>query len=120
MYTASLYCSLISLISNIDVKDAIGKRIGLFSYGSGIASTLFAIKVTGGLSQMVQKIDLMRRLDQRHIATPDEFDAACALREKAYGAKDFVPIGDISNFAADTYYLEGIDEMFRRTYAIKK
>ncbi|EFY97797.2 hydroxymethylglutaryl-CoA synthase [Metarhizium robertsii ARSEF 23] len=120
MYTASLYCSLISLISNIDVKDTIGKTIGLFSYGSGIASTLFGIKVTGDLSQMVQKIDLMRRLDQRHIATPDEFDAACALREKAYGAKDFVPVGDISNFAADTYYLEGIDEMFRRTYAIKK
>lgn len=31
MYTASLYCSLISLISNIDTKDVMGKRIGMFS-----------------------------------------------------------------------------------------
>lgn len=31
MYTASLYCSLISLISNIDTKEALGKRIGMFS-----------------------------------------------------------------------------------------
>lgn len=31
MYTASLYCSLISLISNIDPKEAIGKTIGMFS-----------------------------------------------------------------------------------------
>ncbi len=31
MYTASLYCSLISLISNIDLKNSVGKRIGMFS-----------------------------------------------------------------------------------------
>lgn len=31
MYTASLYCSLISLISNIDLASAEGKTIGLFS-----------------------------------------------------------------------------------------
>ena len=31
MYTASLYCSLISLISNVDPKEAIGKTIGMFS-----------------------------------------------------------------------------------------
>jgi hydroxymethylglutaryl-CoA synthase len=31
MYTASLYCSLISLISNIDPKEAMGKTIGMFS-----------------------------------------------------------------------------------------
>lgn len=31
MYTASLYCSLISLLSNIDTKEAQGKLIGMFS-----------------------------------------------------------------------------------------
>lgn len=31
MYTASLYCSLISLISNIDARTATGKTIGMFS-----------------------------------------------------------------------------------------
>lgn len=31
MYTASLYCSLLSLLSNIDAQDARGKLIGMFS-----------------------------------------------------------------------------------------
>ncbi|KAL2276547.1 hypothetical protein FJTKL_00851 [Diaporthe vaccinii] len=73
MYTASLYCSLISLISNIDPKEAMGKTIGMFSYGSGIASSLFALKVTGDVSDMVRKIDLMVRLSRRHVATPEEY-----------------------------------------------
>ena len=34
MYTGSLYCSLISLISNIDPKEAVGKTIGMFSVSS--------------------------------------------------------------------------------------
>lgn len=34
MYTASLYCSLISLISNIDLTAAEGKTIGMFSVSS--------------------------------------------------------------------------------------
>ena len=43
-------------------------------YGSGLASTLFAFKVTGDLTPMVEKIDLMNRLNQRHIATPEEYE----------------------------------------------
>lgn len=36
MYTASLYCSLISLISNIDPKEAMGKTIGMFSVSTHV------------------------------------------------------------------------------------
>ncbi|KAF4898612.1 Hydroxymethylglutaryl-CoA synthase [Colletotrichum fructicola] len=139
MYTGSLYCSLISLISNIDLKDSVGKTIGMFSYGSGIASTLFALKVTGDLTQLVQKIDIMDRLSQRKISTPEEYEEvinhvgyydfkhlltaynqACAFRLKAYGAKSFEPSGSIENMAPGTYYLKEIDEAYRRTYAVKE
>ncbi|KAJ0268605.1 hypothetical protein COL940_013226 [Colletotrichum noveboracense] len=139
MYTGSLYCSLISLISNIDLKDSVGKTIGMFSYGSGIASTLFALKVTGDLTQLVQKIDIMDRLSQRKISTPEEYEEvinhvgcydlkqlltaynqACALRLKAYGAKSLEPTGSIENMAPGTYYLKEIDEAYRRTYAVKE
>ncbi|KAL0939753.1 hydroxymethylglutaryl synthase [Colletotrichum truncatum] len=120
MYTASLYCSLISLISNIDLKTSVGKTIGMFSYGSGIASTLFAVKVTGDLTELVQKIDLMNRLSQRKISTPEEYEEACDLRLKAYGAKNFEPTGSIENMAPGTYYLKEIDEAYRRTYAVKE
>ncbi|KUI66606.1 Hydroxymethylglutaryl-CoA synthase [Cytospora mali] len=120
MYTGSLYCSLLSLISNIDPKETMGKRIGLFSYGSGIASTLFALKVTGDISPIVQKVDLMNRLSLRHIGTPEEYEAACALRLKAYGSKSFEPVGDVAALAPGTYYLKSIDDVYRRTYAIKE
>ncbi|KAM6530085.1 hypothetical protein FALCPG4_008210 [Fusarium falciforme] len=119
MYTASLYCSLISLISNIDLTSAEGKTIGLFSYGSGAASTLFGMRATGDLTNMVQKIDLMSRLKQRNIQTPEDYEKACALRLKAYGNKSYKPLGDVASLAPGTYYLESIDEAYRRTYAIK-
>lgn len=74
MYTASLYCSLLSLISYVGSDALQNKTIGLFSYGSGIASTLFTLQVVGDVSQMIQKVDLAARLDQRHVATPDEHE----------------------------------------------
>ncbi|PWY96433.1 hydroxymethylglutaryl-CoA synthase [Aspergillus sclerotioniger CBS 115572] len=119
MYTASLYCSLISLISSIDLTTAQGKTIGMFSYGSGLSSTLFALKITGDLTPIVQKINFMQRLKERYIATPEEYEAACALRLQAYGSKNYTPVGDVDSLAPGTYYLEGIDEVFRRKYAVK-
>lgn len=40
MYTASLYCSLISLLSNIDPGEAAGKTIGMFSVSNRKTSCL--------------------------------------------------------------------------------
>ncbi|KAF7905303.1 uncharacterized protein EAF01_005824 [Botrytis porri] len=120
MYTGSLYFSLMSLINNIDLKAAEGKTIGLFSFGSGIASSLFGMKITGDLTDLVQKVNLMDRLKQRHTATPEEYEEACTLRRNAYGAKDFRPLGDVNSLVPGTYYLENVDDVYRRTYAIKK
>lgn len=95
--------------------------------------------MTGDLTDLVQKIDLMDRLKQRHISTPEEYEEvspkkiqiiheegltqlykACALRMKAYGSKSYKAVGDVSTLAPGTYYLESIDEVYRRTYAIKQ
>lgn len=38
---------------------------------------------------------------------------------KAYGSKSYKAAGDVSTLAPGTYYLENIDEVYRRTYAIK-
>jgi hydroxymethylglutaryl-CoA synthase len=74
MYTASLYCSLLSLISNVDSASLQDKTIGMFSYGSGIASSLFMFKVVGDVSDLVSKIDLNARLESRHLASPEEYE----------------------------------------------
>ncbi|KAJ0275394.1 hypothetical protein COL940_008844 [Colletotrichum noveboracense] len=89
-----------SLISNINLKDSVGKIISMFS--------------------LVQKIDIMDRLSQRKISTPEEYEEACALRLKAYGAKSFEPSGSIEHMAPGTYYLKEIDESYRRTYVVKE
>lgn len=43
-------------------------------YGSGAASTLFGMRATGDLTNMVQKIDFMSRLKQRNIQTPEDYE----------------------------------------------
>ncbi|KAF2154362.1 hydroxymethylglutaryl-CoA synthase [Myriangium duriaei CBS 260.36] len=120
MYTASVYCSLISVLCSVHSESLQGKTIGLFSYGSGIASSLFTMQVVGDISGMVEKLDVFNRLDRRHLASPAEYEEARTLREKAYGAKDYTPTGDLAGIAEGTYYLDHIDAQYRRSYAIKK
>lgn len=43
----------------------------------------------------------------------------CELRKKAHLQKNFTPIGAVDTLASGVYYLENIDDMFRRKYAIK-
>ena len=44
----------------------------------------------------------------------------CDLRRKAHLQKNYKPEGDVSNIASGVYYLDNVDDMFRRTYAVKK
>lgn len=138
MYTASLYCSLVSVLSQVGSDALQGKAIGMFSYGSGITSTLFTLQVVGDVTGMIDKIDLFPRLEARRVASPEEYEEvysfpitiiscsrlmlpnqACKLREAAYGAANFTPKGDLTNIGEGVYYLEHIDEQRRRTYAVK-
>ncbi|KAI4106314.1 MAG: hypothetical protein LQ339_003051 [Xanthoria mediterranea] len=119
MYTASVYGSLVSLMSNVSGGDIAGKRIGIFSYGSGLASSLFSLRVVGDVSEMVTKVDLHKRLDARRVVEPKVYDEMCNSREKAHLQRDYAPSGDAETITKDTYYLSKVDEMFRRQYEIK-
>ena len=74
MYTASLYGSLCSLLSNVPANELQGKKIALFSYGSGLASSLFSVKVNGDIRTIVENLDLQRRLDARRTVAPEIYD----------------------------------------------
>ncbi|KAF2275735.1 hydroxymethylglutaryl-CoA synthase [Westerdykella ornata] len=119
MYTASLYCSLLSVISNVGSDRLQGKTIGMFSYGSGISSTLFTLRVVGDVTEIIKQVNLMARLDERHVASPAEYEEAYKLRAEAYGKKNFTPRGDVARIGDGVYYLEHVDEQYRRTYKIK-
>ena len=74
MYCASVYGGLISLLSNASFDPAQPKRVGVFSYGSGLASSIFSLKIVGDVSDIVKKIDLQNRLDARRVVAPEVYD----------------------------------------------
>jgi hydroxymethylglutaryl-CoA synthase len=119
MYCGSVYGGIAGLISNIAPKTLQGKRVGVFSYGSGLASSMFSLKVVGDTTEMAEKLNLQERLDARRVVAPEVYDDMCLLREKAHLKKDFKPAGDVEHLVPGTYYLTQVDEMFRRNYDIK-
>jgi hydroxymethylglutaryl-CoA synthase len=79
MYTATLYSGLVSLLSNVPSEELFGKRIGMFSFGSGLASTLFSLRVVGDVQRLAQGIDLHARLAEREKMSPEFYDKVSKL-----------------------------------------
>ncbi|KAI7521108.1 Hydroxymethylglutaryl-CoA, partial [Hortaea werneckii] len=77
MYTASVYSSLVSLIANVSSNDLQGKRVAMFSYGSGLASSMFSLRIRGSTEEMQSKIDLHKRLEARRTVAPEVYDEMC-------------------------------------------
>ncbi|KAF2791320.1 hydroxymethylglutaryl-CoA synthase [Melanomma pulvis-pyrius CBS 109.77] len=120
MYCGSVYGSLASLLANISGESSIGKRIGIFSYGSGLASSMFSIKVAGDFTEMQKQLDIHARLETRRVVAPEVYDEMCNLRAKAHLQKDYTPLGSAETIFPGTYYLTNVDDMFRRKYEIKQ
>ncbi|KAF9181247.1 hypothetical protein BGZ51_003918 [Haplosporangium sp. Z 767] len=116
MYTASVWASLSSLLSSTADEDIINKRIGIFSYGSGSAASFFSLKVISSTQKFRDTLDIKSRLEKRVKVTPEVFAGLLKLREETALLKDYNPIGDVSTMVKGTYYLQRIDEKFRRTY----
>ena len=83
MYCASVYGSLVSLLSNIKSSQAQGKRVAFFSYGSGLASSLFTMQIKGDISDMVQKVNLHERLDARRTVPPAIYDEVSPVDQRS-------------------------------------
>ncbi|KAL6660297.1 hypothetical protein ACP70R_002419 [Stipagrostis hirtigluma subsp. patula] len=106
------------------VGNIAGQRIVMFSYGSGLTSTMFSFKINEGqhpfsLQNIANILDVSKKLEARNVVPPEKFVEALKLMEHRYGAKDFVTSQDTSLLAAGTYYLTHVDSMYRRFYAVK-
>ncbi|MED6222374.1 hypothetical protein PIB30_063705 [Stylosanthes scabra] len=122
-YTASLYTAFISLLHNKNSTLA-GKRVILFSYGSGLTSTMFSLQINEGqhpfsLSNIVKVLDVAGKLKSRHEFVPATFVENLKLMEHRYGGKEFVTNKDTSLLSPGTYYLTEVDSMYRRFYEQK-
>eukprot|EP00252_Welwitschia_mirabilis_P026345 TRINITY_DN8634_c0_g1_i1.p1 TRINITY_DN8634_c0_g1~~TRINITY_DN8634_c0_g1_i1.p1 ORF type:complete len:467 (-),score=107.41 TRINITY_DN8634_c0_g1_i1:280-1680(-) len=123
MYTASLYAAFVSILHNThDSLD--GKRILMFSYGSGLTSTMFSFKIRNGeghftLSHLAKVMNIPGKLASRQEYAPADFVDNLKLMETRYGAKDFVSTAPHTLLRPGTFYLEKVDSMYRRFYSRK-
>ncbi|MPC27696.1 Hydroxymethylglutaryl-CoA synthase 1 [Portunus trituberculatus] len=91
MYTPSLFGGLASFISRNTVENLAGKRVALFSYGSGLAATMYSLRITqdigpdSPLTHLVASLqDLQKRLDARYKISPPEFAETMKLRQDTH------------------------------------
>ncbi|OMO97953.1 Hydroxymethylglutaryl-CoA synthase, eukaryotic [Corchorus olitorius] len=123
MYTASLYAAFASLLHNKHNSLA-GKRVVMFSYGSGLTATIFSLKLQDGqhpfnLSNIAKVMNISEKLKLRYEFPPEKFVDTMKLMEHRYGAKEFVSSKDSSLLLPGTYYLTEVDSKYRRFYARK-
>ncbi len=107
IYTGSLYLALASTLATSPLS-LDGKRIGLFSYGSGSCAEFFAGTVTPGAQDRVKKLGLQSLLDHRRVLSIEEYEAI--MRER-----DGLDTRPAAPAPADTFRYLGVDA-HRRTY----
>ena len=122
-YSASLYMGLVSLLAQLGAdqhenSSLVGKRIGMFSYGSGLAATMFSIKIAGDPKGITTSLEELKTvLSKRIQITCKEFDKLCERREQLYCQCNWQPCTIPSTLRPGTFYLERIDEKYRRFYS---
>ncbi|KAJ5071917.1 hydroxymethylglutaryl-coa synthase [Anaeramoeba ignava] len=117
LYCGSLYGGLASLIFNTNSKDLIGKRIVMFSYGSGLASSMFSLLVREDPTEIKKNLDIQNLLDQRIEILPNQFTDILEQRKNNYNKKDIKPKPlEIETLKSNVFYLKEIDSMGRRFY----
>ena len=123
MYTPSVYGGLVSYMISEPKEALAGNRIALFSYGSGMASSFYSVRITkdcgpdSALAKFSSIIsDVADRLEAREKLSPEKFVETLSLREKAIDSAPFVPQGSVTDMFPGTWYLADIDSMHRRTY----
>ena len=127
-YTASVFAGLLSLVA--DRGDALaGKRVLLFSYGSGSVATMYAFKgreaddAKFALAETRRVADVPARLAARAPCSAAHFARACDVRVERYGKPGYAPTGaaetdgaDLVPLAADAFALAAVDDKHIRSY----
>lgn len=124
MYTASIWSGIAQIIETRG-SALEGRRILMYSYGSGISASIFSIvgRHVGGkfnLGSMQSKSDLAMRLARRMPKSAEEFEQAMQLAEQRYRAGGYkTEYPPLSELLPGTYYLVEVDTRYRRVYALK-
>merc|ERR1711879_1053726 len=99
-----------------------GKRVLMFSYGSGLAASIFCIKVPdtpearAGLAKIQTTVAIPERLSTRKKITPEQFNKFLDIREVLHNKPQFVPEDTLDDMYPGTFYLSEKDSLCRRVY----
>ncbi|XP_012272077.1 hydroxymethylglutaryl-CoA synthase 1 [Orussus abietinus] len=123
MYTPSVYSGLVSLLIKKSLNELAGSKVGIFSYGSGLASSMYSLTITkdvsnnSDLAKLVSHLSYVEsQLDARECVSPADYTKCLELREQNCHVIPYEPCSSIANMFPGTYYLVRVDEMYRRTY----
>ena len=105
-----------SLICDPEI-DLTGKRIVLFSYGSGCAASMFTIRAKEEYLNIKEKSDFQERLDNRIKKSPEFYETVMAERQDHYGHANIEPVAPLEELLPGTFYLTKIDDKWRREYS---
>ncbi len=80
---------------------------------------MFSLTVRHAPEQMHSTLQLQARLDARTKISPSAFDEIMQLRQATHNVKSYVPCASrgSENLFQGTWFLEGVDDKFRRSYA---
>ena len=90
IYTGSLYNGLLSLLCDSDICLE-GKKICMFSYGSGCAASMFILHCRPGYQRIRDLSDFKPRLASRVKISPQAYSDCMTEREKAFGQAGYSP-----------------------------
>ena len=118
IYTGSLYLSLVSLILKKENKDLLGKRIFMYSYGSGCAASIFSLKIKNNFNKNifldVNAINYM--MDARIKVKIEEFEHLNLRRSSLYNKNNIENKKELKYLWDDSYYLHSVDDFGKRSY----
>jgi hydroxymethylglutaryl-CoA synthase len=125
MYTASIWSGIPQLIETTGAALE-GRRVLMYSYGSGISASMFSLvgrrpeAPRFALSRLQAMSDLAMRLARRVPKSPEDFEQAIQLAEQRYCAGNYKPeLPAIEELEPGTFYLVEVDARYRRIYARK-
>lgn len=127
IYTGSLYLSLISLFYHFkdSPQNLQNKNILLYSYGSGLASSILSLTVTGDTRRISGFIDsqtIYNDLSHAKIYTCEEYLQIQKENEKYYGKNDFStklhsnPNTNIPELNKNAFFLKSVNKQYIREY----
>ena len=105
-------------------SELVGKRVVMFSYGSGYASAMYSLRISNdaspgsSLSQLLGNLSyISKRLAERKTVSPAEFERIMKLRENVHNQASYTPVSSIDDFWPGVFYLTSVDEKYRRSYS---